>query len=264
MPRDSMNANDAILGFRLVNQCRDLGTDSDAWRGRLFDGIRDLIGAQVVIGGEMRGFDQPANQFESLALHRVGWPSEQAERSWAEYAESTPMERKPEYPRLRNFDGPMVTLQRDQIWAPAEWYRSKTFNDVHRACGIDDYIISIRRLPRLGHFTSLFIHRAIDAPAFSPRDVELINLVHHEIGEMIGGELAAAAEPKLARLTPRQREVLDYLLDGDSEKRIAYALDLSRATVHEYVTAIYRHFDVSSRAELLAQFVGRARPPRVS
>ncbi len=264
MARQRMNADDAIRGFRLVNRCRDLGADSDAWRSRLFDGIRELVNAQVVIGGEMRGFDEPSSRFESLALHRVGWPSEQAERSWAEYAESTPMERTPEYPVLRNFDGPLVTLRRDKIWAKEDWYRSKTFNDVHRACGIDDYIISIRRLPRLGHFTSLFIHRAIDDPAFTNRDVDLVNLVHHEIGEMIGGELAAAAEPKPGRLTPRQREVLDYLLDGDSEKRIAYALDLSRATVHEYVTAVYRHFEVSSRAELLALFVGRARPPRVS
>lgn len=258
-----MKADDAVRGFRLVNECRTLGADSEGWRSHLFDGLRDLLDAQVVIGGEMRGFGGDQSAFESLALHRVGWPSEQAERDWAQYAESSPMERKPEYPVLRDFDGPMVTLQRDNIWPREAWYRSKTFNEVHRACGIDDYIISIRRLPRLGHFTSLFIHRAVDDPAFTSRDVELLNLVHHEIGEMIGGELAAAAEPALRQLTPRQREVLDYLLDGDSEKQIAFALDLSRATVHEHVTAIYRHFEVSSRPELLALFIGRARPPRV-
>jgi hypothetical protein len=32
-------------------------------------------------------------------------------------------------------------------------------------------------------------------------------------------------------------------------------MGLSRSTVHEYVMAVYRHFAVSSRAELLARFL---------
>ncbi len=264
MPSDRMTAKDAIRGYRLLNQCRDLGVDPANWREHFFDGLRSLVSAQVVIGGEMRGFDDPKQQFEAMGIRRVGWESEQAERSWTEYAESTPMERTPEYPRLRNFPGAMVTLQRDDIWHDKDWYRSKTFNNVHRVCGIDDYVISIRRVPRLGHFTSLFVHRSVGAPPFSKRDVDLVNLLHAEVGEMIGAELAAAAEPGLRKLPPRQREVLDLLLDGDAEKQIAATLGISRATVHEYVTALYRHFEVSSRGELLALFIGRARPSRVT
>ena len=259
-----MTAQDAIRGFRLLNECRELGADPAAWRRHFFNGLRELVDAQVVIGGEMRGFDDPDHRFEAMGIHRVGWKSEAAERSWAEYAESTPVQRTPEFPRLRNFKGDMVTLQRDDIWHDNDWYRSKTFNNIHRVCGIDDYVISIRRVPRLGHFTSLFLHRSIDAPAFSKRDVDLINMLHAEVGGMIGAQLAAAAEPSLEDLTPRQREVLDLLLDGDAEKQIATTLGISRATVHEYVTALYRHFEVSSRAELLAHFIGRARPARVT
>ncbi|MFI4898527.1 MAG: helix-turn-helix transcriptional regulator, partial [Phycisphaerales bacterium JB059] len=95
-------------------------------------------------------------------------------------------------------------------------------------------------------------------------DVALVNLLHKEVGDMIGAELAAAGEPGLLRLTPRQREVLDLLLDGDAEKQIAKTLGISRPTVHEHVTALYRHFEVSSRAELIALFIGSARPPRVT
>ena len=162
-----MTAQDAIRGFRLLNECRELGADPAAWRRHFFNGLRELVDAQVVIGGEMRGFDDPDHRFEAMGIHRVGWKSEAAERSWAEYAESTPVQRTPEFPRLRNFKGDMVTLQRDDIWHDNDWYRSKTFNNIHRVCGIDDYVISIRRVPRLGHFTSLFLHRSIDAPAFS-------------------------------------------------------------------------------------------------
>jgi DNA-binding CsgD family transcriptional regulator len=39
-----------------------------------------------------------------------------------------------------------------------------------------------------------------------------------------------------------------------AEKEIAAALDLSPATVHDYVKALYRRFRVSGRAELSAHF----------
>src|SRR5579871_2464683 len=51
---------------------------------------------------------------------------------------------------------------------------------------------------------------------------------------------------------PRYKAVFHGLIKGGSEKQIAYALGISRNTVHVYVTAIYRHFDVNSRGELLA------------
>ena len=47
------------------------------------------------------------------------------------------------------------------------------------------------------------------------------------------------------------------MLHGASEKAIASQLGLSRHTVHDYVKQIYRRFDVSSRAELLARFIPR-------
>ena len=58
-------------------------------------------------------------------------------------------------------------------------------------------------------------------------------------------------------LSPRQRDVLELLLNGDSEKQIAVKLKLSQNTVHHHVKAIHRHFRVSSRSELLARWVGK-------
>jgi DNA-binding CsgD family transcriptional regulator len=61
----------------------------------------------------------------------------------------------------------------------------------------------------------------------------------------------------LAGLSGRQRQTLERLLAGDSEKQIAAALAVSPNTVHVYVKALYRHYAVSSRGELLALFVRR-------
>jgi len=47
------------------------------------------------------------------------------------------------------------------------------------------------------------------------------------------------------------------LLEGRSEKEVASALKLSARTVHDYVMMLYEHFQVSSRAELLAYFIRR-------
>jgi DNA-binding CsgD family transcriptional regulator len=59
------------------------------------------------------------------------------------------------------------------------------------------------------------------------------------------------------KLTPRQLQVLDYLLEGDGEKQVAYRLSISVHTVHTHVRHIYRAYQVQSRTELLARFVQR-------
>lgn len=54
-------------------------------------------------------------------------------------------------------------------------------------------------------------------------------------------------------LMPRHhRRVLLALLKGMSEKQIAADLDLSIHTTHQYVTALYRRFNVRNRGSLMA------------
>ena len=65
----------------------------------------------------------------------------------------------------------------------------------------------------------------------------------------------------LPHLTPRQRQTLDRLLAGDSEKQIARVLNLSIHTAHDHVKRLYKAFAVNSRGELLARFVSRAPAP---
>jgi DNA-binding NarL/FixJ family response regulator len=62
----------------------------------------------------------------------------------------------------------------------------------------------------------------------------------------------SATESSLSKLTPRVRQTLACLIEGDSEKQAAARLGLSPATIHQYVMVLYRHFEVRSRAQLLA------------
>jgi DNA-binding NarL/FixJ family response regulator len=63
------------------------------------------------------------------------------------------------------------------------------------------------------------------------------------------------ADTPIPDLSPRMRQTLDRLLAGDSEKQIAGRLGVSKNTVHVYVKALYRTFNVCSRGELLARFI---------
>ncbi len=78
--------------------------------------------------------------------------------------------------------------------------------------------------------------------------------------KMLGDQIPGAdgvrlnSGPPLAR---RQRQTLELLLDGKSEKEIASGLSISKNTVHVYVKNLYKRFGVSSRAELLARWVQR-------
>lgn len=56
-------------------------------------------------------------------------------------------------------------------------------------------------------------------------------------------------------LPPRQRQTLERLLQGDSEKQIALRLKLSPHTIHSYVKALHKRLAVSSRGELLSRFL---------
>ena len=57
-----------------------------------------------------------------------------------------------------------------------------------------------------------------------------------------------ASPDLLARLTPRQRDVLELLVKGQSNKEIARTLDLGEGTVKIHLAALFRNLAVRNRA----------------
>ena len=154
-----------------------------------------------------------------------------------------------------------VTVSRDQFTTPEEFHASQSYSSFRNQIGCDDFLISIRLVDIPGRPEAISIDRPCSAPRFGPREVELLRLLHDEIAPLIGVRLAT--EEHLCRngLSRRLAETLTLLLEGHSEKEVAAALSLSPRTVHDYVTTLYKHFEVSSRSELLAYFI-RRRPVR--
>lgn len=67
-----------------------------------------------------------------------------------------------------------------------------------------------------------------------------------------GGRGSATSPEQPIHLTPREREILDLLVRGDSNKEIARSLDISVGTAKNYVAKLFQRFDVSSRLRLVS------------
>ena len=94
---------------------------------------------------------------------------------------------------------------------------------------------------------------ALDPDTFSA----LLSTASRTTGEP--GEAGAADERLLSAgaefdaLTPREREVLDMLASGLSNKEIAWRMKISEHTVKSHVASIFAKLDVSTRTEAVTQ-----------
>ncbi|GGY35250.1 response regulator [Pseudoduganella albidiflava] len=72
-------------------------------------------------------------------------------------------------------------------------------------------------------------------------------------GKLVAQLQAGTREPgpasELDRLTPREREILEFLARGESNKMIARALDLSESTVKIHVQNVLKKLNLSSRVQ---------------
>lgn len=140
----------------------------------------------------------------------------------------------------------------------AEWLESDYYHCYYRGMGIADTIWA--GVPINEDAECYFgIHRHIGHPFFATEERDAVadalrGLKWFLRQQMLSHGLLVANAP----LTPVERQVLQGLLSGLSEKEIATAQNQSYHTTHEYVTAIYRKYGVSNRAALMALWLGKA------
>jgi DNA-binding NarL/FixJ family response regulator len=94
---------------------------------------------------------------------------------------------------------------------------------------------------------------ALDAETFSawlpPQNSAIDDLPGARSGE---GRLETVV-PEIDALTPREREVLEMLAEGLSNKEIAWRMKISEHTIKFHVASIFAKLDVSTRTEAVMQ-----------
>jgi DNA-binding CsgD family transcriptional regulator len=251
---DLLRVQDVRDAYRLIGECRDLGSDAALWHSRMLEGVCRLTGAPA-LGGEGR-WVQPISTVEAISAFDSGLDA-RARELYIRYRRELKPAGNPIWRVLRNVASRLVTRSRRQLVSDTEWYRSVVFNKYRRPCNIDHQLTSVYQTSDDGAISVITVVRALGERDFSPREQRLLNFFHAELGPLIGRALVSATEPSPVKLSPRLRQTLAYLLEGDSEKQVADHLGLSHDTTHEYVTALYRHFGVQSRAQLMAHAIKR-------
>lgn len=244
--------------YRLLGHCRDLGRDCQAWRTHLLRQLSRLLNAQV--GVAVQVVPGATGALEPVGAISVGWRSDHGAENWQQFVDEEQPCADPLFEavleRLQH-NARLVTRTRPQLLGDQQWLNSVFYNQYPRLAGLRECLYSYCRLTLGGRavIDGIELHRPVGEPAFTERDRRIVRWLHHELRPLVGRQLTAPCEPSLIDLSPRLKQTLERLLKGDGEKQIADRLGLSRATVHEYVTVLYRRFGVHSRAELLVRWI---------
>ena len=99
----------------------------------------------------------------------------------------------------------------------------------------------------------VWIDRNLGKPRFDKQDKEKLVSIMNKFPRLQYWWMLerGLVEPAVHPLSPREKEVLKLLLHPISEAQIAEQLDLAKGTVHNYITGLFKLFQVSSRHELI-------------
>ena len=239
--------------FRAVGECRELRDDREAWMRHAIDAVRSLTPARVVAVAFLppdgfrfaRDVRSPVDDGLDGAEREVFVERQMAEAHFAD----------PCFRRYLEVRRPDFTIRSRRLASAMEYRRSAIWEWDQRM-GTGDNLFSHFRVSDGRSCLGFIMWTLFGATPFQRKDARLVRLLNAELARLVGGVLSDGTDP-IAALPPRLRKTLDRLLVGDSEKQAALALGLSKATVHEYVGLLYRHFGVNSRSEMMVECLSR-------
>jgi DNA-binding CsgD family transcriptional regulator len=261
------NVQDLRAILALANQMHDLSADAGLRRQTLLEGLcrlTDSIGAVSVIGPIAC----------ATGTHRGCAQNNVVAVGFGDRLQCAAVKRYYRLPRSPNLmakavmrmgrhraDGRLITVSRRMAVDDESWYADPSVRDLRLKCwGVDDCLYSLFPFSK-GRGGWICLHRARSQRVpYTSRHVALVHTFHSELDWFYRAAPAIGSDDRDGRLTVRQRQTLDRLLAGDSEKQVAAELGVSRHTVHVHIKSIYRHYGVHSRNELLAKFVRQPDP----
>ncbi|MCA9186986.1 MAG: LuxR C-terminal-related transcriptional regulator [Pirellulaceae bacterium] len=249
-----LKSRDIRAVYRLLGDIRSVGNQPDRWPLFALDGIRHLLDAQFA-AGILAPLPEPGIPDPIVPeVHLlVGLEDQDIIDKHFKLLSSGQMVMGPYYEKRYAMPLRFATLRRQDVISDEEFYADPVNRSRFLDLGVDQFLHSEFVALSLGKIVVLFVLRAIGEPPFDRREQRMLKLFHLEMARMWKADLAVPDDYQVRELSPRQKQVLWMLCSGESEKRISDRLDISPHTVHDYVKALYKHFDVSGRSELLVK-----------
>ena len=144
MKSESLRLSEVRAVFRPVGECRDLGTDPEAWRGHVTRSLkRPSQGARSASATESARFadgETPGKLFHALSCmagrHRP--PS----RSGASYCKRREFQQEPVFRAVQAFADWRGLCTREQVIDGPMWSNAPIRNETFRSCEIDEFLFS--------------------------------------------------------------------------------------------------------------------------
>src|SRR4051812_6665708 len=260
-----VSLDDVSAVIRLVREVCDLWDDPAIWREHLLKGACRLVNGHSA--NMLADYDHQPGWFGNIAvIAAVGLPVEAKSYLQTHVSQIDQRQIDDVSENLMPGMAGIYAQMKSQGWVtmagiePAGDDSGETYHIDRELLGHVDWgpcVVSIRvvDVPRRPEVINTYRPRG--SQPFGPREVALIKLLHDELAPLIGVRLTTEDHISRDGLSKRLRETLSLLMEGYSEKQVANQLEIGQRTVHDYVTRLYEHFQVSSRAELLAYFIRR-------
>jgi DNA-binding CsgD family transcriptional regulator len=150
---------------------------------------------------------------------------------------------------------PAATTKRiDDLLPDGAFRRTPLFNEYYRRIGIDHVMAVPIHVDR--RFLVSFVLNRSETP-FSPRDRDLAEVVRPHLASLYRLGVSSERTRQLpadapfdraaAPLTPREREVLDWVAAGKTNRDIAAILGASPRTVEKHLERVYEKLGVETR-----------------
>jgi DNA-binding CsgD family transcriptional regulator len=243
-----INSNEVKELLRLSNDLHDLPAHSARRKYHLLMTLCPLLQARVGVAAV--GTAPKDQEWRIHTLVEYGWDDPKDRNIFISDLHGDPMQ------GILRLPGQVVTRARQDLYKDDSWYAMPHVREIRRQANINHCMYSIYHLMHPGWFMLLaFFREWSDQRPFAPRHAGLLHLFHGQLGWMYKDDPYLPNQSLRHRptLSARLRQTLKHLLAGDAEKEIASKMGLSRHTVHVYVKMLYKHYGVSTRAELLAR-----------
>jgi DNA-binding CsgD family transcriptional regulator len=204
----------------------------------LLDALLEAIPALTVDYMERRAGEAPA--FSLVAAHDV-WPAQvEVDDLLARVGSSYP---------LNTVDHATSSepLRLSDLVSARAFRRTAAYAVVMRPFGVE-YELKLWLPAPAGHTRCFCIARG-PGDDFSSRDVELLRLVRPHLARLRGRRERG---PRPSRLTKRERDVLELVAQGLTNREVARRLFISPLTVRKHLEHVYEKLGVRTRAGAVA------------